>query len=104
MTTLYSPKEIFLRIASNVKHQRLNRNMSQEELSSRSGVPLGTIRVFEQKGMISLVNLVKVAIALGEEEALVRLFEPGEVRTLFGFEKKLKDRVRATGRRRGKDV
>ena len=101
---LYSPREILFRIAGNLKDQRLSRNTSQEELSRQSGVPLATIRVFEQKGQISLSNLVKLAIALGEEEALVRLLEPGEVQTLFGNEGKPGKRIRATGSRKVRNV
>ncbi|MHB1606685.1 MAG: helix-turn-helix domain-containing protein [Leptospirales bacterium] len=104
MNILYSPREILLRIAGNLKHQRLIRNTSQEELSKQSGVPLATIRVFEQKGQVSLSNLVKIAIALGEEEALIKLLEPGEVQTLFGKERKPRNRIRATGSRKVKRV
>jgi transcriptional regulator with XRE-family HTH domain len=78
--------------------------MSQEELSSLSGVTMGTIRFFEQKGQISLGNLVKISIALGEEETLLKLFEPDEPRTLFGSVKNPKDRIRATGSRKANRV
>ena len=80
------------------------RNTSQKELSMQSGVPLATIRLFEQKGKISLSNLVKIVIALGEEEALVRLLEPGEFQTLFGHKSRPGKRIRATGSRKVRNV
>ncbi|KGA93844.1 hypothetical protein LptCag_1554 [Leptospirillum ferriphilum] len=104
MNILYTPKEVLLRIAGNLKRQRLVRNTSQKELSIQSGVPLATIRLFEQKGKISLSNLVRIVMAIGEEEALVRLLEPGEVQTLFGHESRPSKRIRATGSRKDRNV
>jgi transcriptional regulator with XRE-family HTH domain len=104
LNILYSPKDILLRIAGNLKHQRLLRNTSQKELSMQSGVPLATIRLFEQKGKISLSNLVRIVMAFGEEEALVRLLEPVEVQTLFGDESRPGKRIRATGSRKDRNV
>ena len=100
MNPLYSPKEIHLKVADNLRGQRLGRNLSQEELSHKSGVPLSTLRIFEQKGQISLANLVKIAIALGEEESLLRFLEPPDIQTLLGKMKKPQSRIRATGSRK----
>lgn len=37
-------------------------NLTQEGLAERSGVPLSTLRKFEQKGMISLDSFLKNAV------------------------------------------
>lgn len=99
MLTLHSPRDISLRIAHNVRQQRLDRNLTQEDLSSRSGVPLGTLRVFERSGRISLDGLVKIGLSMGLEDSLLRLLEPGDSTNLFKPETKASKRLRATGRK-----
>ena len=99
MINLYSPRELSSRIAQNVRRQRLDRNLTQEDLSARSGVPLGTLRTFERTGRISLAGLIKIAMALGEEIAILKLMEPGETVNLFDSKKKASKRIRATGRK-----
>ena len=102
MMTLYSHREISLRIAQNVREQRLTRNLTQEELSLRSGVPLGTLRLFERTGRISLGGLVKIAMTLGGEMALLTLMESEAPVSLFDVKHKpAKKRVRASGRKGG---
>lgn len=105
MMLLYSHQEISLRIARNVRQQRLTRNLTQEELTSRSGVPLGTLRNFERTGRISLGGLIKIAMALGEEMSLLGLMEPKAPANLFDIEKQpVSKRVRASGRKGGRHV
>ena len=96
---LYSHRELSNRIAQNVRRQRLDRNLTQEDLSARSGVPLGTLRTFERTGRISLSGLIKIALALGEENAILKLMEPGEAGNLFDSPQKASKRIRATGRK-----
>lgn len=90
---LRSPKDVRLDIASRLKAVRLSFNMTQEELSARSGVPLPTLRRFEREGEISMKWFVNLMLALrrGEDlNALCRL-EP-EINL---FEKQPKPRQRA---------
>lgn len=44
---------------------RLEKGLTQEGLSERSGVSLSTLRKFEQKGVLSLESFFKLAMALG---------------------------------------
>jgi len=46
-------------------------NLTQKELAEFSGVPLGTLRHFEQTGKISLINLLKIA----ERLCVLHVFE-----------------------------
>ena len=41
-------------IIQNIRERRLQMDLTQEGLAERSGVPLSTLRKFEQTGMISL--------------------------------------------------
>lgn len=65
------------RLAENVKLRRLEKKLSAKTLSEMSGVPLSTIKHFEQKHAISLESFVKIAKALGySEEIHALLFAP----------------------------
>ncbi|MHB8370765.1 MAG: helix-turn-helix domain-containing protein [Leptospirales bacterium] len=100
MMTFQSPREISLQVARNVQQQRLRRNLTQEELASRSGVPLGTLRLFERTGRISLGGLIKLAMALGEEGSMLKLMESRDPESLFDVHKGApKKRLRASGRK-----
>ena len=45
-----------------------------EKLSEKSGVSLGSLKRFERTGQISLLSLTKLAVALGMQQELERLF------------------------------
>lgn len=70
-----TPKEIDDLIASRVRSIRKRKKISQEKLSEKSGVSLGSVKRFERSGEISLSSLTKIAIALECEGALENLFE-----------------------------
>ena len=70
-----TPKEIQMQIAQNVRVVRKRRKISQKALSEKSGVSLGSVKRFETSGEISLHALIKLAIALDLDDALIHLFE-----------------------------
>ena len=79
---IYTPTEVEKKIAKNTKQRRLSQNMSRQTLSQHSGVSLGSIQRFEQKGKISLENLLKIAQALSalpEFHKLMELPEPNSI-------------------------
>lgn len=57
-------EEIDQKLAQRVKLIRKRRSISQEALSTKSGVSYGSIKRFEISGKISLLSLTKIAIAL----------------------------------------
>lgn len=59
-----SVSEVCREISSRVKQRRLELNLSQQGLASRSGVNIETYRKFERTGQIALMNLVKIGLAL----------------------------------------
>lgn len=60
-----TPTEIDREIAQRVRAVRRRRKISQEKLSEKSGVSLGSLKRFERTGQISLLSLTKLAVALG---------------------------------------
>ena len=62
-------------VAQNMKALRLQKGLTQEGLSKRSGVNLSSLRKFEQKGAISLESFLKLSMTLGCLEKLVQATE-----------------------------
>lgn len=61
---------------------RLQKGFTQSGLARRSGVPLGTLKRFERTGQIALVSLVRIATALGQEQAFDALFAAQEFKSM----------------------
>ncbi|SKC07023.1 hypothetical protein SAMN05660841_04009 [Sphingobacterium nematocida] len=76
MLSLISTSKAQKKIADHVRDRRLVMELTQEGLSQRSGVPLATLRKFEQKGVISLESLLKILIVVGGLEDVIAALEP----------------------------
>ncbi|MCL2806527.1 MAG: helix-turn-helix domain-containing protein [Treponema sp.] len=63
------------RLMQRIRLRRREGKISQAELAERSGVSLGSIKRFENKGEISLSSLLRIAVVLGYETDFDRLFE-----------------------------
>lgn len=61
-------------IAQKIVRLRKRKKITQKQLAARSGVSLGSLKLFEQSGEISLQSLTKIAIALDVENELEDLF------------------------------
>lgn len=79
---MLSSDEISGELANRLKRRRLERNLTLEGLSARSGVPLGTLKKFEASGKIALQSFVKLMVALGEASALEGLLSEPNYRSL----------------------
>ena len=64
MLTINSPGDIARLLADRLKQRRLDYNWSREELFSRSGVTVASIRRFENKAEISLNRLLQLCFVL----------------------------------------
>ena len=69
-----TPEEIDLDLARRLTAIRKRRNLSQQQLSEKSNVSLGSIKRFETSGQISLISLTKLAVALGCVDEIKNLF------------------------------
>ena len=68
-------EEIDLQLAKRISRVRKRRGITQEQLSTQSGVSFGSIKRFERTGQISLLSLTKIATALGCADEIRHLFE-----------------------------
>ncbi|HMR83287.1 MAG TPA: helix-turn-helix transcriptional regulator [Niabella sp.] len=78
MISLISPSKAQQTIARNVREKRLSMELTQDGLAARSGVPLPTLRKFEQKGIISLEGLLKLLQVLGGMEVFIDALKPSQ--------------------------
>lgn len=63
--TLPNVEDIAKGIAADFKNRRIEKNLTREEIAATSGVALSNVARFEQKGLISLSNLILLAKSLG---------------------------------------
>lgn len=71
-----NPSQAMTEISSQLKARRLAMDLTQDGLALRSGVPLATLRKFEQKGLISLQSLVRLLWIVGGLEEMVNALKP----------------------------
>ncbi|MCC5937859.1 MAG: helix-turn-helix transcriptional regulator [Lunatimonas sp.] len=71
MISLVSPARAQQILTTIVREKRLAQNLTQEGLADRSGVPVATLRKFEQKGSISLESFLKLMWVLGGLEDML---------------------------------
>lgn len=72
MVSLTTPAKAQKKLAEHARARRLQMGLTQEGLAERSGVPLPTLRKFEQKGSISLESFLKIQMVLGGLEDLLK--------------------------------
>lgn len=75
-------EEIDFELAKRMRLIRKRKGFSQEMLSRKSGVSLGSVKRFESSGMISLISLTKIAIALGCVNEIKQMFSEVPYRSI----------------------
>ncbi|WP_316846021.1 helix-turn-helix transcriptional regulator [Pedobacter psychrodurus] len=78
MISLISPSKAQDKIAKNIRAKRLSIGFTQEGLAERSGVPLATLRKFEQKSLISLESFLKLLMVIGGLEEMIEVLKPSK--------------------------
>ncbi len=78
MVLFTTPSKVQKKLTENAQQRRLQMELTQEGLANRSGVPLPTLRKFEQKGTISLESFLKLQMVLGGLENILKATEVKE--------------------------
>ena len=76
MISLITTAKAQKKLSENTRLQRLNLQLTQRGLADRSGVPLPTLRKFEQRGLISLEGFLKLQMVLGGLENVIKSIQP----------------------------
>jgi len=79
---LDNPDDIAKRMANDFRKRRIEKNLTREQVAEKSGVALSNIVRFEQKGLISLKNLIGIAMALGYTSELKAVFSQPKYSTM----------------------
>lgn len=74
--------EIAKAIANDFRRRRIEKNLTRKAVAERSGVPLSNISRFEQKGSISLKNLIDLARALNYTAEIKSIFATPKYQTM----------------------
>lgn len=80
--TLVNPDDIALQIAKDFKQRRIEKNLTREQIAEKAGVPVSNLARFERKGMISLSNLICIAMALGYVSEVKDIFSQQKYDTM----------------------
>jgi transcriptional regulator with XRE-family HTH domain len=80
--TLDNPDDISRSMADDLRKRRIEKNITREQLAEQSGVVVSNIVRFEQKGLISLRNLISLAMALGYTSELKNVFSQPKYSTM----------------------
>jgi transcriptional regulator with XRE-family HTH domain len=91
--------EILTELGRRLRTERLNQNMTQQELADRAGVSVDTVRSIESAGNATLAVLAKMLRALGLDERLQMLVPSAVVSPIQVAEREGHVRERASGAR-----
>ena len=69
-------------IAKDFRHRRVEKGLTREEVAERAGVAVSNVARFEQKGLVSLKNLIGLATALGYASEIKGLFATPKYSTM----------------------
>ncbi len=77
-----NPDEIAREMADEFRRRRIEKNLTREQVAEQSGVAVSNITRFEQKGLISLKNLIGIAMALGYTSEIKHVFSEPKYSTM----------------------
>mgnify|MGYP002522915169 CR=1 FL=1 len=79
---LNSVDDISKKIAADFRHRRVEKGLTREQVAERAGVAVSNVARFEQKGLVSLKNLIGLAMALGYTSEIKGLFSNPKYSTM----------------------
>ena len=69
-------------LADDFRKRRIEKNLTRDQVAERSGVALGNIVRFEQKGLISLKNLIALAMSMDYTSEVKNIFSQPKYSTM----------------------
>lgn len=80
--TLDNADDIAKAIADDFRKRRIEKNLTREQVAEKSNVAVSNIVRFEQKGLISLKNLIGIAMALEYTAEVKNIFAEPKYSTM----------------------
>lgn len=79
---LESADDIALKLAQDFRNRRIEKNLTREQVAEQAQVAVSNIVRFEQKGLISLKNLISIAMALDYTAEVKSIFQAPKYSTI----------------------
>ena len=80
--TFDNADDIARMLADDFRKRRIEKNMTREQVAEKSGVAVSNIVRFEQKGLISLKNLIGIAMAMEYASEIKNIFAEPKYSTM----------------------
>ena len=80
--TLDNADDIAKWMADDFRKRRIEKNLTREQVAEQSGVAVSNIVRFEQNGLISLKNLIGIAMVMGYTSEIKNLFAQPKYSTM----------------------
>lgn len=80
--TLDNAGDIARALADDFRKRRVEKNLTREQVAEKSGVAVSNIVRFEQKGLVSLKNLISIAMAMGYTSEVKNIFSEPKYSTM----------------------
>jgi transcriptional regulator with XRE-family HTH domain len=80
--TIHNTDDIAKKLAADFRARRIEKNMTREQVAEKSGVAVSNIIRFEQKGLISLKNLIGIAMAMEYTSEIKNIFDQPKYSTM----------------------
>lgn len=80
--TLDNADEVAKKLAADFRARRIEKNHTRLQVAEKAGVSVSNIIRFEQKGLISLKNLIGIAMAMDYTAEIKDIFEQPKYSTM----------------------
>lgn len=80
--TYETTDDVAMKMAEDFRRRRIEKNLTREQLAEKAQIPVSNIVRFEQKGLISLKNLIALSVALGYTSEIKNLFATPKYSTM----------------------
>ena len=80
--TLEIAEDIAMKLAMDFRQRRIEKGLTREQIAHKAEISISNVARFEQKGLISLNNLIALAIALGYTTEVKNIFQAPKYSTM----------------------
>lgn len=80
--TMETSGDIAMKLARDFRQRRIEKGVTREQIARMAKVPTSNVARFEQKGLISLSNLIALATALGYTPEVKNIFQSPKYATM----------------------
>lgn len=80
--TMETSGDIAMKLAKDFRQRRIEKGVTREQIARMAKVPTSNVARFEQKGLISLSNLIALATALGYTPEVKNIFQSPKYATM----------------------